>query len=167
MIVHRNNSAAVLAASPRTNRPPQAPSNAPRRGLALHEHAEIAASKDYQRYAARCLQEARTTDAQHKAFLIEMAQACRALRTKRLGRDRAWASRHRPGNPRIRLVGSHRHRSQPRHADAAVSGLSEAAKVCSPSKRNRVDEPSGRVTIVGGPRANSASRGRRAGLEPY
>ena len=60
-----------------------------------------------------------------------------------LGRDRAWPSRHRPGNPGIRLVGGHRHRSQRRHAHAAVSGLPEAAKVCSASKRNRVDEPSG------------------------
>ena len=60
-----------------------------------------------------------------------------------LGRDRAWSSRHRPGSPGLRVVGSHRHRSQRRHVHVAVSGLPEAAQVCSPSKRNRVDEPSG------------------------
>ena len=42
-----------------------------------------------------------------------------------------------------RVVGSHRPRSQRRHVHAAVSGLPEAAQVCSPSKRHRVDEPSG------------------------
>ena len=41
------------------------------------------------------------------------------------------------------VVGSHRARSQRRHAHAAVSGLSEAAKVCSPSCGGRVDEPAG------------------------
>ena len=60
-----------------------------------------------------------------------------------LGRDRAWPSRHRPGGPGIRLVGSHRARSEWRHAHAAVSGLPEAAQVCSPSHGGRVDEPSG------------------------
>ena len=36
--------------------------------------------KHYQRYAARCLQEARVTvDSPQKAFLIEMAQAWRNL----------------------------------------------------------------------------------------
>ena len=60
-----------------------------------------------------------------------------------LGRDRAWASRHRSGSPRLRVVGSHRPRSQRRHVHVAVSGLPEAAQVCSPSDRNRVDEPSG------------------------
>jgi hypothetical protein len=40
----------------------------------------MAAPKDYQRYAARCLQEARkTADSQHKAFLVEMAQAWQRL----------------------------------------------------------------------------------------
>jgi hypothetical protein len=40
----------------------------------------MGATKDYQRYAARCLQEARTTvDSQQKSFLIEMAQAWRRL----------------------------------------------------------------------------------------
>ena len=29
-----------------------------------------------------------------------------------LGRDRAWSSRHRPGSPRLRVVGSRRHRLQ-------------------------------------------------------
>ena len=33
--------------------------------------------------------------------------------------------------------------SQRRHVHAAVSGLPEAAQVCAPSKRNRVDKPSG------------------------
>ena len=36
-----------------------------------------------------------------------------------------------------------RPRSHRRHVHAAVSGLPEAAQVCSPSDRNRVDEPSG------------------------
>ena len=37
-------------------------------------------TRDYQRYAVRCLQEARTTtDSQHKSFLVEMAQAWRRL----------------------------------------------------------------------------------------
>ena len=35
------------------------------------------------------------------------------------------------------------HRSHRRHAHAAVSGLPEAAQVCSPSCGGRVDEPSG------------------------
>jgi uncharacterized protein YaaW (UPF0174 family) len=40
----------------------------------------MTALKDYQRYAARCLEEARTTvDARHKAFLLEMAQAWQRL----------------------------------------------------------------------------------------
>jgi hypothetical protein len=37
-------------------------------------------AKLYQRYATRCLQEARTTpDSKHRAFLIEMAQAWQRL----------------------------------------------------------------------------------------
>jgi hypothetical protein len=40
-----------------------------------------------------------------------------------LGRDRARASRHCPGSPGIRLVGSHHHRSHRRHVHAAVSRL--------------------------------------------
>ena len=63
--------------------------------------------------------------------------------TPDLGRDRAWPSRHRSGKPRVGVVGSHCDRSQRRHVHIAVSGLSEAAQVCSPSKRNCVDEPSG------------------------
>jgi hypothetical protein len=40
----------------------------------------VGTTKDYQRYAVRCLQEARTTtDSQHKSFLVEMAQAWRRL----------------------------------------------------------------------------------------
>jgi uncharacterized protein YaaW (UPF0174 family) len=40
----------------------------------------MTALKDYQRYAARCLDEARATiDARHKAFLVEMAQAWQRL----------------------------------------------------------------------------------------
>jgi hypothetical protein len=40
----------------------------------------MAALKDYQRYATRCLEEARNTvDARHKAFLVEMAQAWQRL----------------------------------------------------------------------------------------
>ena len=40
----------------------------------------MTALKDYQRYAARCLDEARATiDARHKAFLVEMAQARQRL----------------------------------------------------------------------------------------
>jgi hypothetical protein len=39
-------------------------------------HGTMAASKDYERFAARCLQEARiTADFRHKSFLVEMAQA--------------------------------------------------------------------------------------------
>jgi hypothetical protein len=38
------------------------------------------ALKHYQRYATRCLEEARNTvDARHKAFLVEMAQAWQRL----------------------------------------------------------------------------------------
>lgn len=41
---------------------------------------EMSALKDYERYAVRCLQEARvTTDSGHKAFLVEMAQVWRKL----------------------------------------------------------------------------------------
>ena len=43
----------------------------------------------------------------------------------------------------VRVVGGHRARSEWRHAHAAVSGLPEAAQVCSPSHGGRVDEPSG------------------------
>jgi len=40
----------------------------------------MATSKHYQRYSARCLQEARSTDDfQHRSFLVEMAQAWRIL----------------------------------------------------------------------------------------
>jgi hypothetical protein len=40
----------------------------------------MASVKHYQRYAARCLQEARVTaDSPQKAFLVEMAQAWRNL----------------------------------------------------------------------------------------
>jgi hypothetical protein len=40
----------------------------------------MAASKDYQRYAVRCLQEARiVADSGHKAFLVEMAHAWQKL----------------------------------------------------------------------------------------
>jgi hypothetical protein len=63
--------------------------------------------------------------------------------TPDLGRDRTWASRHCPGRLGLRLVGSHRPRSQRRYVHVAVSGLPEAAQVRSPSKRNRVDKPSG------------------------
>ena len=52
-----------------------------------------------------------------------------------------------PGSPRLRVVGSHCDRSHRRHLHVAVSGLPQAAKVCSPSHRNRVDEPSGRIAI--------------------
>ncbi len=38
------------------------------------------ASKDYQRYAVRCLQEARaTTDSVHRTLLVEMAQTWQRL----------------------------------------------------------------------------------------
>ena len=38
------------------------------------------AVREYQRFSARCLQEARrTNDPQHRAFLVEMAQAWRRL----------------------------------------------------------------------------------------
>ena len=40
----------------------------------------MAASKDYRRYAARCLQEARTTtDSEHRTLLVEMAQTWQGL----------------------------------------------------------------------------------------
>jgi hypothetical protein len=40
----------------------------------------MSALKDYQRYATRCLEEARiTVDPRHKAFLAEMAQAWQRL----------------------------------------------------------------------------------------
>ena len=63
--------------------------------------------------------------------------------TPDLGRDRAWSSRHRPGSPGLRVVGSDRSRSHRRHVHVAVSGLPEAAQVCSPSQRSCADEPSG------------------------
>ena len=41
---------------------------------------EMAAARDYQRFSARCLEAARRTDdPQHRAFLVEMAQAWRRL----------------------------------------------------------------------------------------
>ena len=40
----------------------------------------MTALKDYQRYATRCFEEARTcVDARHKAFLVEMGQAWQRL----------------------------------------------------------------------------------------
>jgi len=40
----------------------------------------MSALRDYQRFAARCLQEARATlDSRHRVFLVEMAQAWRKL----------------------------------------------------------------------------------------
>jgi hypothetical protein len=40
----------------------------------------VETAKLYQRYATRCLREARTTsDSMHKAFLVEMAQAWQRL----------------------------------------------------------------------------------------
>ncbi len=47
-------------------------------------------------------------------------------------------------------VGSDRSRSHRRHVPAAAPGLPEAAEICSPSQRNRVDEHSGRITSVDG-----------------
>ena len=44
----------------------------------------MTATKDYQRYATRCLQEARVTaDSKLKGFLVEMAQAWQRLATER------------------------------------------------------------------------------------
>jgi hypothetical protein len=73
-----------------------------------------------------------------------------------LGRHRAWASRPRSGKPRLRVVGSHRPRSHRRYVHVAVSRLPEAAKVCAPSCGSRVDEPSDRITRVGGPGGHRA-----------
>jgi hypothetical protein len=43
----------------------------------------MGAVRDYQRYAARCLQEARTVaDSQQRCFLVEMAQAWQRLAEK-------------------------------------------------------------------------------------
>jgi len=53
------------------------------------------AAKDYQRYATRCLQEARVTaDSRLKGFLVEMAQAWQRLAAERVtsvksGQDRS------------------------------------------------------------------------------
>ncbi len=55
----------------------------------------MTAAKDYQRYATRCLQEARVTpDSKLKGFLVEMAQAWQRLATERAtnitsGQDRS------------------------------------------------------------------------------
>ena len=67
---------------------------------------------------------------------------------KDLGRDRAWPPRHRARSSGIRLVGSHCHHAQRRHAHAAVSGLSEAAQVLAPSCGSRVDQ-SGTMSLTG------------------
>ena len=64
------------------------------------------------------------------------------------GLDHGWWEADRP-------------RSQRRHVHVAVSGLPEAAQVCSPSSGSRVDEPSGRITSVGGPGSPLRPRGRR------
>jgi hypothetical protein len=53
----------------------------------------MAALKDYQRYAVRCLQEARTiTDSGHKAFLVEMAHAWQKLADQEMNRKGVQAS---------------------------------------------------------------------------
>jgi len=45
----------------------------------------MTAAKDYQRYATRCLQEARVTaDSKLRGFLVEMAQAWERLATERV-----------------------------------------------------------------------------------
>jgi hypothetical protein len=45
-------------------------------------------SRKYQRFAARCLQEARTTtDPRHKAFLAEMAREWQRLAEETKGRE--------------------------------------------------------------------------------
>ena len=47
----------------------------------------MVALKDYQRYAVRCLQEARiAADSGHKAFLVEMAHAWQKLADQELNR---------------------------------------------------------------------------------
>ena len=44
----------------------------------------MSVAKDCQRYAVRCLQDARTTvDPRHKTFLVEMAQAWQRLPSER------------------------------------------------------------------------------------
>ena len=55
----------------------------------------MAASKDYQRYAARCLQEARTTaDSRLKAFLVEMAQAWQRLAAEQVTNVKSGQGRY-------------------------------------------------------------------------
>ena len=80
--------------------------------------------------------------------------------TADLGRHRAWPSRPRSGIPRLRVVGSDRDRSHRRYVHVAVSGLPEAAQVCSPSDRNRVDEPFRLNNEGRQPRRPSRHRGR-------
>jgi len=47
----------------------------------------MTAAKDYQRFATRCLEEARlTTDSRLKGFLVEMAQAWQRLAAERVTR---------------------------------------------------------------------------------
>ena len=53
----------------------------------------------------------------------------------------AWPSRHRPGGPRIRLVGSHRPRPARRHLHPTVPGLPAPAQVRPASDRHCDDEP--------------------------
>jgi hypothetical protein len=51
----------------------------------------MAATKDYQRYAARCLETAReTSDRKLKAFLIEMAQEWQRLAQQAKGIKAGW-----------------------------------------------------------------------------
>ena len=66
---------------------------------------------------------------------------CRPRPAAELGRDRAWPPRHRPREPRQRVVGGHRPRPQRRHAHAAVPRLPAATQVLSPPQRGRADEP--------------------------
>jgi hypothetical protein len=52
----------------------------PRHAVDSRMRGNMGTLKDYQRYAARCLQEARSApDSQQRSFLVEMAQAWRKL----------------------------------------------------------------------------------------
>jgi hypothetical protein len=53
---------------------------------------EMAAAKDCQRYAARCLQDARETlDSRQKSFLVEMAQAWQRLAEREISAKNGYA----------------------------------------------------------------------------
>ncbi len=65
----------------------------------------MAAAKDYQRYATRCVQEARfIADARPRGFLVEMAQAWQRLAAERVTNVRGGQDRFSRAENEVSLI---------------------------------------------------------------